>query len=151
MSDTEEVINNVDNEPESISNRYVNDITLTYFMNKSQRNKYVSKTNPEQHKKEEKYKSSLRKYKTKILDLTKTLLNEPNKEITTDVNEIFRDYTETLIRYLKMKEIEEKEHYKSSDEDMLFGNMDDSSSEEEEKVEISNEMTSFWGNRIIKK
>ena len=113
MSDTEEVINNVDNEPESISNRYVNDITLTYFMNKSQRNKYVSKTNPEQHKKEEKYKSSLRKYKTKILDLTKTLLNEPNKEITTDVNEIFRDYTETLIRYLKMKEIEEKEHYKS--------------------------------------
>jgi len=50
-----------------------------------------------------------------------------------------------------MKEIEEKEHYKSSDEDMLFGNMDDSSSEEEEKVEISNEMTSFWGNRIIKK
>ena len=151
MSYTEEVINNVDNEPESISNRYVNDITLTYFMNKSQRNKYVSKTNPEQHKKEEKYKSSLRKYKTKILDLTKTLLNEPNKEITTDVNEIFRDYTETLIRYLKMKEIEEKEHYKSSDEDMLFGNMDDSSSEEEEKVEISNEMTSFWGNRIIKK
>ena len=153
MSDTEEVTNidENENEPESISNRYVNDITLTYFMNKSQRNKYVSKTNPEQHKKEEKYKSSLRKYKTKILDLTKTLLNDPNKEITTDVNEVFRDYTETIIRYLKMKEIEEKEHYNSSDEDTLFGNMDDSSSEEEEKVEISNEMTSFWGHRIIKK
>jgi len=72
MSDTEEVTNidENENEPESISNRYVNDITLTYFMNKSQRNKYVSKTNPEQHKKEQKYQSTLRKYKHKILDLT---------------------------------------------------------------------------------
>ena len=112
--------------------------------------KYISKTNPEEHKREQKYQSSLRKYKGKIMDITEELIKNPDTQVTTDVNEIFIGYTKTLIRYFKMKEIENKEFYNDSDEDMLFGNMNESDNENEEKEE-SSEMMSFWGTKILKK
>ena len=142
MSDTEDT--------DGVNNKYVNDITLNFLMNKSHHKKYISKTNPEEHKREQKYQSSLRKYKGKIIDITEELIKNPDTQVTTDVNEIFIGYTKTLIRYFKMKEIENKEFYNDSDEDMLFGNMNESDNENEEKEE-SSEMMSFWGTKILKK
>lgn len=142
MSDTDDT--------ESVNNTYVNDLTLNFLMNKSHHKKYISKTNPEEHKREQKYQSSLRKYKGKIMNITEELIKNPDTQVTTDVNEIFIGYTKTLIRYFKMKEIENKEFYNDSDEDMLFGNMNESEDENVEK-EDSSEMMSFWGTKILKK
>lgn len=152
MSDTE----SDSNDSKSISNRYVNDITLNLLMNRSQHKKYISKKNPDEYKQEQKHFSSLRKYKTQILDITRELLSKPDKQITTDVNEIFEGYTKTLIRYFKMKELETEDKYNNSDEDVLFGNVDESD-DEEESVDDNNEnpnhsgnLVSLWGNPVLK-
>ena len=142
MSDTEDT--------DGVNNKYLNDITLNFLMNKNHHKKYISKTNPEEHKREQKYQSSLRKYKGKIMNITEELIKNPDTQVTTDVNEIFIGYTKTLIRYFKMKEIENKEFYNDSDEDMLFGNMNESEDENVEK-EDSSEIMSFWGTKILKK
>jgi L-lactate utilization protein LutC len=154
MSDTE----SDSNDSNSPSNRYVNDITLNLLMNRCHHKKYVSKTNPEEHKREQKHYSLLRKYKNQILDITRELLNKPDKQITTDVNEIFEGYTKTLIRYFKMKEIENKGTYNNSDEDVLFGNMnetdeDDEDDEDEntEKPNQSGNLLSLWGGSQVLK
>lgn len=149
MSDTESDSND-SNDP---SNRYVNDITLNLLMNRYQHKKYVSKNNPEEHTREQKHYSSLRKYKNHILNITNELLLKPDKQITTDVNEIFEGYTKTLIRYFKMKEIENNETYEKSDEDVLFGNMDESDEEDEtiDKTNQSGNLFSLWGgNQVLR-
>lgn len=135
-------------------NNYVNDITLNFLMNKSQHKKYISKTNPEEHRREQNHISSVRKYKNKIIELTRELIHDPDKQVTTDVNEIFVGYTKTLIRYFKMKEIENKDFQNDADEDELFGNMNESeneSDENEKRNESENpDMVSFWGTPISK-
>ena len=147
MSDTD----SDNNESNSPSNRYVNDITLNLLMNRCQHKKYISKTNPDEHKLEQKHYSSIRKYNHQILDITRELLSKPDKQITTDVNEIFEGYTKTLIRYFKMKEIETKETYENSDEDVLFGNMDESDEEDTEKTNHSDNLLSLWGgNKVLR-
>jgi hypothetical protein len=153
MSDTE----SDSNDSNSISNRYVNDITLNLLMNRSQHKKYLSKTNPYEYKQEQKYFSSIRKYKTQILDITRELLNTPDKQITTDVNEIFEGYMKTLIRYFKMKELENKDSYNNSDEDVLFGNVDESDDEDEnipdntDKSKAYDIISSLWGGKQVLK
>lgn len=151
MSDTD----SDSNDSKGPSNRYVNDITLNLLMNRCHHKKYISKTNPEEHIREQKHYSSLRKYKNQIIDITRELLSQPDKQITTDVNEIFEGYTKTLIRYFKMKEIENKETYENSDEDVLFGTMDESDNDDEdnktEKAKQSSNILSLWGgNRVLK-
>ena len=153
MSDTE----SDSNDSNSISNRFVNDITLNLLMNRSQHKKYISKTNPDEYKQEQKHFSSLRKYKTQILDITRELLSKPDKQITTDVNEIFEGYTKTLVRYFKMKELENTDKFDNSDEDVLFGNVDESDDEDEithddtENLNTSNSIASLWGNQLVKR
>ncbi|MGA1048528.1 MAG: hypothetical protein ACO3UU_10975 [Minisyncoccia bacterium] len=152
MSDTD----SDSNDSNTPSNKYVNDITLNLLMNRCQHKKYISKTNPEQHNREQKHYSSLRKYKNQILEITRELLSKPETQITTDVNEIFEGYTKTLIRYFKMKEIENKEIYENSDEDVLFGTMDESDNDDEdnktEKAKQTSNILSLWGgNQVLKK
>tara|TARA_B110000285_G_scaffold107740_1_gene122445 strand:- start:21068 stop:21529 length:462 start_codon:yes stop_codon:yes gene_type:complete len=146
-SDTED-------EEDDTTTNFVNDITLNFLMNKNHHKKYISKTNPEEHQREQKHQSSLRKYKNKIIDLTQELINSPDKQITTDVNEIFIGYTKTLIRYFKMKEIENNDFHNNSDEDVLFGTMnetDDEIDENKKEKETKNpDMISFWGTTISK-
>ena len=54
-----------------------------------------------------------------------------------------------------MKEIENKEIYENSDEDVLFGTMDESDNDDEdnktEKAKQSNNILSLWGgNQVLK-
>lgn len=153
MSDTESEMNDLN----IISNRYVNDVTLNLLMNRSQHIKYVLKTNPQEYKHIQQHTASLRKYKKQILDITTDLLNTPDKQITTDVNELFQGYTKVLIRYFKMKELENNTSVNSSDEDVMFGNVDDSEDEDEssqddkQPSDVSSTIFSLWGDQLIKK
>ena len=133
---------------------YVNDITLNLLMNKSKHQKYISKSNPEEYNREQSYRKMLQSYKSKILELTRKLIDE-DPAISTDVNEGFVNYTKILLRYLKMKEFEKKEELGIVEEDVLFGTMDDSS-DENERTQSSvplgqqSDMFSFWGSKIEK-
>jgi len=136
-----------DEENSLVVNDYLYGVTLDCMMNKSQKNKYMAKTNPEQHNKEKKKNKLMEKYKIRILELTRKKLENFELEITNDVDESFDDYIKTLFRYFKMKDIEENGIDKDED-DILFNDMDSS---EDESLKKSKDITSIWGNVITKK
>lgn len=151
MSETESDNDSI--ESTNDNNDYINNITMNFLMNKSQHNKFISIEDPAKYEREQKHIRSLRKHQTEIVNLTKRLICEPDIQITTDVNESFNDYMRTLLRYLKMKEIENKGYDNDSDDDMLFGNVDESEDEGrvESNCQITDDITSFWGTKLIKK
>ena len=142
-----------DYDDNSISNDdYINNITMNFLMNKSQHKKYISEEDPARYEREQKHIRTLKKHKNEIIELTRRLICEPDTQITTDVNESFNDYTRTLLRYLKMKDIEKKGYDNDSDDETLFGNIDESDEEDtDSKRDSQNDITSFWGTKLIKK
>jgi len=139
----------------------IDKMTLELLMNKTQYNKYMSKNDPKKHAEIDEYLNNIRKYHRSISELTIELLNEPNKPITIEVNEVFEHYVKTLIRYLKMKEIESANDYNDDQDNVLFGNMDDNTNNNEDYDEYDNEedhegnvslMKSYWGkDKVIRK
>ena len=142
-----------DYDDNSISNDdYINNITMNFLMNKSQHKKYISEEDPARYEREQKHIRTLKKHKNEIIELTRRLICEPDTQLTTDVNESFNDYTRTLLRYLKMKDIEKKGYDNDSDDETLFGNIDESDEEDtDSKRDSQNDITSFWGTKLIKK
>jgi len=143
----------IDNLENTVTTTEIDQLTLSLLMNKNHYRKYVSQTNPEQHEVENQRISDNRKYRSRILDLTSRLLDSPNTQITTDVDQIFVAYTKRLVQYFKMQDIEKQNRshngcYESDDEDedVLFGNMDETSSVSQSAS------TSFWGkDKVVKK
>ena len=142
-----------DYDDNSISNDdYINNITMNFLMNKSQHKKYISEEDPARYEREQKHIRTLKKHKNEIIELTRRLICEPDTQLTTDVNESFNDYTRTLLRYLKMKDIEKKGYDNDSDDETLFGNIDESDEEDtDSKRDSQNDITSFWGTKLVKK
>ena len=132
------------------SNPLIDKITLELLMNKTQYNKYISKTDPKRHSELEEYYSNINQYKSSIFQLTDELIENPEMAITNEVNEAFEYYTKTLIRYFKVKEVESANEYnKSEDDDTMFGIMDTPASEN--SFSKTNASASFWGGERIKK
>ena len=128
----------------------LNKLTLELFMNKNNYKKYLSKTDTRKYEEYQTHLSNINKYKRSLLQITDNLLNDPNMQITTEVNDIFEIYIKTLIDHLQRKEFEdtsnESDYTKNNDdEDMLFGKMDDHTGS-------ITPMHSFWGkDRVVKK
>ena len=137
MSD--EVIENRDRPEGNTSNEAIDKLTLELFMNKSKYNKYIQKTDPRAYEEKQQYVTNLNRHRHAILELTRTLLDDPDTMITTDVNAGFQDYSKTLISYLEMKTMESQPGT-DKHEDMLFSNMDSLP---------SLPTTSFWGKERI--
>lgn len=75
--------------------------------------------------------------------MTDDLLENPNLQITTEINDIFDAYTKIIIRYLKHKEIEN--NLETCDEDVMFGTID------EDVQTPSTYMKSYWsGEQVVK-
>lgn len=135
------------------NNEYIDNITLELLMNKGQYNKYLSKKHPEKYEKVKSFQEKLYKYKYDIIDLTKDLLDDPEKEVTNEVNEIFEAYVKKLIHFFEMKEIETgnlftPRPYNNDDEDdMMFEKID----EPTPTPTHMNYGDSLWGKRINKK
>lgn len=131
-------------------NEFIDNITLELLMNKGQYNKYISKEHPEKYEKVKEFQGKLYKYKYDIIDLTKELLENPEKEITNEVNDIFQAYAKKLIHFFEMKEVETgnlftPRPYNNDDEDMMFEKID------EPTLTPMNNRDSLWGKRITKK
>jgi hypothetical protein len=137
----------------TVTTTEIDQLTLSLLMNKNHYRKYVSKTNPEQHEVENQRIADNRKYRSRILDLTSRLLDSPDTQITTDVDEIFVAYTKRMVQYFKMQDIEKQNRshngcYESDDkdEDVMFGNMD------EPPAVTQSASSSFWGkDKVVKK
>jgi hypothetical protein len=137
----------------TVTTSEIDQLTLSLLMNKNHYRKYVSQTNPAQHEVENQRIADNRKYRSRIIDLTSRLLDSPDTQITTDVDQIFVAYTKRLVQYFKMQDVEKlnRTHngcYEKDDEDddVLFGNMD------EPPTEAQAPTSSFWGkDKVVKK
>ena len=125
----------------------IDKITLELLMNKNHYNRYMAETNPKKFQEHREHLQNVKKYRDSILEITTELLINPEKQINTEVNDVFDAYVRTLIKYFQMKEIDSvRSVYKygdQEDEDTLFGTI----------IEEPREMTnSFWGkDRVVKK
>ena len=154
--------NNIDienietNKNELQTNEFVDDVTLKFLMNKNHYHKYLSHSDPKKHAELEEYFSNIRKYKMDIMRLSNELIENPRKQINTEINDIFEAFMKSLIKYFKYKEIE---NAGSDEEDMLFGysmnqkngDADADADADVDLAPITSPMGSFWGKDRIKK
>ena len=132
----------------------IDKITLQLLTNKHQYNKYLSKEDPKKFKEHQEYLEKIKKYRFKILNLSKHFLENPESCINLEMDEMFSIFAKTAIRYFEMKEIEIQHFYNSSEneqeDETLFGTIDENEEEEEQEENPSKEMNSFWGKSINK-
>ena len=154
--DIENIENNETNKNELQTNEFVDDVTLKFLMNKNHYHKYLSHSDPKKHAELQEYFSNIRKYKMDIMWLTNDLIENPKKQINTEINDIFEAFMKSLIKYFKYKEIE---NAGSDEEDMLFGcsmnqnnsGVDADTAADADLAPITSPMGSFWGKERIKK
>lgn len=126
------------------STNEIDKLTLELFMNKKNYKKYLEKTDPKKYSEMQLHHMEIEKYRGTILTMTDDLLENPNLQITTEINQVFDAYTKIIIRYLKHKEIEN--NLETCEEDVMFGTID------EDEQTSSSQMKSYWsGEQVVKK
>jgi hypothetical protein len=139
--------NDENNEQTPLTNQFVDKVTLELLMNKNHYNRYISQSDPKKHQEYLEHLEKIKKYKNAIMNTTKDFLDNSNHMVTTEVNEAYDYYVKTLIRHFDCKRIECFEDFNiEKDDDVLFGNMDENSEEEEQTP-----MKSYWGKHKVQK
>lgn len=137
------------------SNQDIDKLTLELLINKNQYNKYLSQTNPEKYKQHREHLDKISKYRGKIHSMFSQLMENPEKQITTKINESFDHFVRTCINHFEMKELDyQTSHEKEveDDDDVLFGNCESSSNNETDSlIDTSYASGSLWGKKIKKK
>jgi hypothetical protein len=147
---TENILDDENNELYShVNNTDMDELTLSLLMNTKHYRKYVAQTNPEQAILDKQTIDDTRKYRNKILQITAEMIDSPDVQISTDINQLFNTYTKQLIRHFKMKDTERQRNYPNdqydNEDDTLFGNMNDG-------ADTQTSTSSLWGKeRVIKK
>jgi len=88
----------------------LNKLTLAMFSNKGMYKKHLERSDPETYEKKCEYLSKIRKYRKRMLDMTSEFLQNPEKDFNTEVNEMFEGFSNTLIRYIQMKDMDDNEN-----------------------------------------
>jgi hypothetical protein len=123
----------------------IDKLTLELLINKSQYKKYVQKTDPAKYSENQMYLGKMDRYRYKIEHMFSSLLENPDQQITTDINRDFTYFVKTCIQYFELKEMEntaEDHNGDPVDNESLFGNID--------HIEPSSSSSSFWGTKINK-
>ena len=129
------------------SNEQIDKLTMELLLNKNHYSKYLQHTDTKRFDEFKEFKSKLRKHSIDIIDITSDLVENPKKTINKDIEESFEIYVKSIIRYLEIKQGNDKEQVGENDEDVLFGNMEDPGKDEEDLEPKK----SFWGkDRVIK-
>jgi len=151
---SENTLNEDNNELDShVNNTDMDELTLSLLMNTKHYRKYVAQTNPEQAIIDNQTIDDKRKYRNKILQITAEMIDSPDVQISTDINQLFNTYTKQLIRHFKMKENDRQcnshnDQYDNED-DTLFGTMNDDTDTSSYQHPST---SSLWGkDRVIKK
>ena len=121
----------------------IDKLTLELLINKSQYKKYVQKNDPAKYSENQVYLGKIEKYSYKIEQLFSSLLENPDQQITTDINRDFTHFVNTCIQYFELKEMEntaEDHNGDPIDDETLFGSIDDTAATS----------TSLWEHRIKK-
>lgn len=95
----------------------IDKLSLQLLANKGSYKKYVASTNPDAYQKMMEQKMKIDKYKYKIRDLFATLLENPDKQITNDVNETFNEFMQVCVKYFETKQLEKECNYGDMEKD----------------------------------
>lgn len=138
-------------------------LSMEMLMNKSQYDKYLSKTNPAESNARKKFHKSIKRHKPEILKLTKQFLDDPTTDFNLSVNAILENYAKTVIQYIQMKSIDNKTNGGCYENDYDEDEGESKSDESEEDNDSGDEGTansdtyipnrrveSFWGKQINK-
>jgi F0F1-type ATP synthase membrane subunit b/b' len=117
-------------------------LSIQMFSNKNHYKKYLAKTNPEKYSEQQELLKKISKNREKINAMFSSLLENPEKQITTDINESFEQFVKACINHFHMEKLSNL-HDKDADDYEI-------SSEEEDNQEYA-PTTSYWGASIIKK
>ena len=83
-------------------------LTLELLMNKTTYKKYVEKTDPKKFDERQQFLARVRKYRARILSLTEDYLENPDIQVSLDMNQAFDDYMKSAIRYLEDMDIQSR-------------------------------------------
>jgi hypothetical protein len=125
----------------------IDKLTLELLINKSQYKKYVQKNDPAKYSENQMYLGKMDRYRYKIEQLFSSLLENPDQQITTDINRDFTYFVKTCIQYFELKDMEnttEDHNGDPIDNETLFGDIDNVESSS------SQPSSSFWGTKINK-
>lgn len=96
-------------------------LTLELFMNKNAYNRYIEKTDPSKSQERYEYIINMKKYKDRILGITRRFIEDPDLQITVEMNDMFSDYCKTCIKYFELKDLEETcSHEREPEENTMF-------------------------------
>jgi len=108
----------------------VDKLTLELLMNKNTYSRYIERTDPSKHRKEQEFRKKIKKYKSRMLSLTMKHLDDPNFQINNELSSMISEYARTFIKYFEMNDLEmscfyggEKEEVEEV-EDTMFGKID---------------------------
>ena len=123
------------------TNEFIDDITLQFLTNKSQYNKYLSNYDKQKFDEINEFKNKINKNREKILEITKTYMDNPDAQISIELYEAFEIYMKVCIKHIDFKNLEKLNAYnydKTVEVDTIFENVD-------------NNFNSYWGSGVIKK
>jgi hypothetical protein len=83
-------------------------LTLELLMNKTNYKKYVEKTDPKNFDERQQFLARVRKYRGRILSLTEDYLENPDIQVSLDMNQAFDDFMKSAIRYLEDVDIQSR-------------------------------------------
>jgi hypothetical protein len=161
-AETEKMSSSFERIKSSSKNAEIDKLTLELLINKNQYNKYLSKTDPHKYKEHQEHLAKICKYKGRIMAMTSDLLDDPNCQINSEINEQMDIFVRCCIRYLEIQDRwngESPFNQSSSGEDVLFPENEmfeapvihsrDNSREHTDYGNVS-PMKSFWGKPVNK-
>ena len=132
----------------------IDQLTLKLLTSKKRYNNYLANANPEKSAEIEEYNQKVKKYVPQIKKLIGKYFENPETQISNDIDDIIESCFKILIKHFEMQEYEEKcaknnydETDSSEEEETLF-----KEEQEVEEVEVSNKPkpNSYWGKNISK-
>ena len=99
--------------------RSIDQLTLELLTNKTQYEKYLSKSEPQKWSEKQGFLVNCRKYSAQIIKITAQYLKNPDLQLNNDANNAFMNYAQSLIRHFEIKELGAMVD-EDSDEDVLF-------------------------------
>ena len=134
----------------------IDKLTLELLINKSQYKKYIQKTDPHKHSETQIYLGKIIKYQNKIEHLFLSLLENPEMQITTDINNDFSNFVKTCIQYFELKSSDTDNSYNQEDDDDIMFDatlMNNTSTPHQNTISNTshaNILYSMWGKKIKK-
>ncbi len=80
-------------------------LSLQFMCSKSKYNKFISKTNPEEHSKKMDHNNKVKKYTKQILRITNDYLYNENTQISLDLDEAFEHFLKVCIKHIETEKI----------------------------------------------